>query len=124
MKIITVVIRIALFGFTLLVWWWMLRLPLSKPANLAVIVGGVLLVVPVVWLGRKMLDRRPTLDRAAWITTFVHVALMILFGAAIIRAVTSHNDWIGWLLPIPAEIGRLLVMATTTAALLTRSTSP
>lgn len=119
MNLIKILTRIVLFGSTLLVWWWVLRLPLSRAANLVVIVGGVLLVIPTVWLGREMLDRRPTVDRAAWITTSVHVALMSLFGAAIIRAVTTHDAWVGWVLPIPVGIGRLLVMVTTTAALLT-----
>ncbi|MFZ2146987.1 MAG: methyltransferase [Sedimentisphaerales bacterium] len=57
--------------------------------------------------------------RAAWITTFVHFALMILFGAAIIRAVITHQDWSGWALPIPVKIGLLLVTITGAATMLT-----
>jgi protein-S-isoprenylcysteine O-methyltransferase Ste14 len=111
--------RIALFAFTLFLWSWALNQPFSNMVNLFIIVGGVLLVFPVVWLGRKMLDRQPTTSRAAWITIFVHFALMILFGGAIIRAVITRQDWSGWTLPIPVEIGLVLVIVTGAATLLT-----
>ena len=87
--------------------------------NLSIIVGGVLLVFPVVWLGRRTLDRHQATSRAAWTTTFVHFAVLILMGVATIRAVTTHQDWSGWILPVPAEIGLLLVILTGAACLLT-----
>jgi protein-S-isoprenylcysteine O-methyltransferase Ste14 len=111
--------RIALLVFILLIWQWVLNQPLSNIMNLSIIVGGVLLVFPLVWLGRMILDRQPTTSRAAWITTFVHYALGILFGVPIIRAVTTHQDWSGWTLPIPVEIGLLLLIITGAAFLLT-----
>ena len=111
--------RIALLTFTWSVWLWVLNQPFSNIMNLSIIVGGVLLVFPIVWLGRMILDRQPTTSRAAWITTFVHYAVGILFGAAIIRAVTTHQDWPGGMLPIPVEIGLLLVIITGIAALST-----
>jgi len=111
--------RIALLVFTWFIWLWALNQPLSNIMNLSIIVGGVLLVFPLVWLGRMILDRQPTTSRAAWITTFVHYALGILFGAAIIRAVITHQDWSGWTLPIPVEIGLLLVISTGVAVLST-----
>ncbi|MCX6031891.1 MAG: hypothetical protein NT169_21660 [Chloroflexi bacterium] len=104
---------------TLLLWRWALKEPLSDRMNLSIIIGGVLLVFPVVWFGKKLLDRWPTTSRAAWITTFVHFALMVLFGAAIIRAVTTHQDWPDWILPIPVGIGSLLVVITGVAMALT-----
>jgi protein-S-isoprenylcysteine O-methyltransferase Ste14 len=85
--------------------------------NLILIAGSVLLVFPTVWLGRMILDRQPTTSRAAWITIFVHYALLILFGIAIIRAITTHQDWSGWVLPVPTEIGLLLVIITGAAGL-------
>jgi protein-S-isoprenylcysteine O-methyltransferase Ste14 len=111
--------RIALLVFTWLIWLWALNQPLSNIMNLCIIMGGVLLVFPLVWLGRKMLDRQPTTRRASWITMFVHYALGILFGVTIIRAVITHQDWSGWTLPIPVEIGLLLVIVTGATALLT-----
>jgi protein-S-isoprenylcysteine O-methyltransferase Ste14 len=114
-----VLFRIALFVITLFLWEWALNQPLSKTFNLFVIVGAVLLVFPVVWLGRRILDIQPTASRAVWITTFVHFALMILLGAAIIRAIVTHQDWSGWILPIPVEIGLFFVIITGAATLLT-----
>jgi len=66
-----------------------------------------------------MLDKKPTISHTNRITTFVHYALVTLFGVAIIRAVDTHQDWSVWLLPVPTEIGLLLVIVTGGAALLT-----
>jgi len=112
-------LRIALLLFTFSIWLWALNQPLSNTMNLSIIVGAVLLVFPIVWLGRMVLDRKPTTSRAAWITTFVHYAVGIPFGVAIIRAASTHQDWSGWTLPIPVEIGLLLVIITGAAFLLT-----
>jgi protein-S-isoprenylcysteine O-methyltransferase Ste14 len=111
--------RIALLVFIWLIWLWVLDQPLSNAMNLFIIVGGVMLVFPLVWLGRKILDRNPTTSRAAWVTTFVHYSLGILFGVPIVRALITHQNWSGWTLPIPVEIGLLLVIITGAACLLT-----
>ncbi len=112
------VVSLALFVFTLVLWSWVLNQPFSNSADLTIITVGVLLVYPVVWLGRQLLDKKPTLSRVLWITTFVHFALMVLFGSATIRAAITHQQWVGWQLPVPVEIGRLLVFVTGAAALL------
>lgn len=111
--------RIALFVSPLFLWLWAYNQPLSNIVNLSIIVGGVLLVFPLIWFARKILDRQPTTSRAAWISTFVHFALMILLVVPIIRAVITHQNWSGWVLPIPLEIGLVLVIVTGAAALLT-----
>jgi len=112
-------VRISLFVLILFLWSWVLNQPFSSIVNLFIIVGGVLLVFPVVWLGRKMLDLKPTISRTAWITTFVHYTVVIIAGIAVIRAIKTHQDWSGWLLPVPTEIGLLLVIVTGGAMLLT-----
>jgi protein-S-isoprenylcysteine O-methyltransferase Ste14 len=111
--------RIALMAFSWFLWWWAFNTPLSNVMNLSIIVGGVLLVFPLVWLGRKILDRHLTTSGVAWITTFVQFAVGNLFFVAIIRAVTTHQDWPDWVLPVPAEIGLLLAIITGAAFLLT-----
>jgi len=117
--VVEISIRIALLVFTWLIWLWVLNQLLSNLLNLSIIVGAVLLVFPIVWLGRLILDKKPTTSRAAWITTFVQFAVGNLFAVAIIRAVTTHQDWSGWVLPVPAEIGLLLFIITGAAFLLT-----
>jgi len=106
-------------AFSWFLWWWAFNTPLSNVMNLSIIVGGVLLVFPLVWLGRKILDRHLTTSGVAWITTFVQFAVGNLFFVAIIRAVTTHQDWPDWVLPVPAEIGLLLAIITGAAFLLT-----
>ncbi len=97
----------------------MLNQPLSKIQNLSIITGGPLLVFPVVWVGRKMLDKQPTMSRAVWVTTFVHFALGFLLGIPIIRALTTHRDWSGGVIRVPSEIALALVIITGTVCLLT-----
>ena len=111
--------RLSLLILIWLSWLWVLNQPLTQIMNLSIIIGGILLAFPLVWLGRKMLDRKPTSGSAAWITTFVHYALGILFGVPIIRALMTHQDWSGWSIPIPTELGLLLVIVTGGATLLT-----
>jgi protein-S-isoprenylcysteine O-methyltransferase Ste14 len=112
-------LKIALLGLAWLVWLWVIGQPPSISLDLTILVGGLLLVYPVVWIGRVILDRQPTASRAVWITAFVHYGVGIPFGAGIIRAVISHHFWSGWFLPIPVEIGLPLVILTGAAALLT-----
>jgi len=111
--------RITLFVLIMLLWWWTLHQQLSDMMDISIIVGGVLLIFPIAWLGRKMLDKKPTTSRVVWINTFVHYAVVILAGVAIIRAIKTHEDWSGWLLPIPTEIGLVLVIVTGGATVLT-----
>ncbi len=115
--IIESLVRVALLAFISFVFWWASIASLSDVANLSIIVGGTLLIFPVAWLGRKLLDRNQT--AVALITTFVHFAVMLLVGVPIIRALNTHQDWLGWVLPIPSEIGRALVIITGAACLLT-----
>jgi protein-S-isoprenylcysteine O-methyltransferase Ste14 len=103
-------IRIFLLVIIWLIWWWAIITPLSGVMNLSVIFGGVLLTYPIVWFGRKILDSQPTKGRVAWITTFVHYALGISFGLPVIRALVTHQDWSGYLSPVPKEIGFLFVV--------------
>jgi hypothetical protein len=111
-------LSIALFVVALVLWIWVANQSFSSTQNLSIIVGGVLLLFPVAWLGRKALDKQPTTSRAIWITTLVHYAVLIPFGAALIRAVITYQDWVGWTLPIPGDIGWYLVIPTGALALL------
>jgi protein-S-isoprenylcysteine O-methyltransferase Ste14 len=118
-QVIEFLVRLALLAIIWFILWWAVIAPLSIVMNLSIIVGGVLLVFPFVWLGRKILDRYQTVSRAIWTTTFVHFALGFLFGVPIVRAVTTHQDWSGWALRVPSQIGLVLVILTGAAFLLT-----
>ncbi|HVP22198.1 MAG TPA: methyltransferase [Anaerolineaceae bacterium] len=118
-QVIEFLIRIALLVFIWFIWWLAAEADFSNVLNLSIIIGGVLLTFPLVWLGRKILNRHQTINRAAWITTFVHFTLGFTFGVPIIRAVTTYKFWSGWVLPIPSEIGLALVIITGAVLLLT-----
>ena len=110
--------RGALLASLWFIWWWASNAPLSNAMNLSVIVGGVLSVFPLVWLGRKMLDGRRTVRQAVWTTTVVQFALGFLLGVPLVRALTTHQDWPGPALPVPSAIGFALVIVTGAASLL------
>jgi protein-S-isoprenylcysteine O-methyltransferase Ste14 len=113
------ILRTAIFGSTVLYWLWLPEQRFNNVVEVLMIVGGVVLVVPVVWLGRVLLGRDPGPRRLAWVTTFVHFSLLSLLGTAIIRAVVTYRDWPGWIIPIPVEIGWLLTVVTGIAAAMT-----
>jgi protein-S-isoprenylcysteine O-methyltransferase Ste14 len=116
--VLEALMRIALFVLIIFLWSWVLHQPFSGPVNLSIIVGGVVPVFPVLWLGRTMLDKKPTTSRAAWITTIVHYSVVILIGVAIVRVILTHHEWSGWSLPVPTEIGFLLIILSGGASLL------
>jgi protein-S-isoprenylcysteine O-methyltransferase Ste14 len=118
-QVIAFPVRVALLALVWLILWRAAVTPLSRVMNLSVIAGGVLLTFPLVRLGRKVLDRHQTTGGAVWTTTFVHVALGFTFGVPIVRAVATHGEWPGWVLPVPSAIGLLLVIGTGAACLLT-----
>jgi protein-S-isoprenylcysteine O-methyltransferase Ste14 len=109
-------IRVALLAFILLVFWWVSDVHIPIGINLSIIVGGVLLTFPLVWIGRKILDQQPTMSRAVWVTTFVHFGLGFTLGVPLVRALTTHLDWSGWVLSIPTEFGWVLVVVTGAAS--------
>lgn len=111
--------RIALLAIIFTTWWLMLNAHLSNIINLTVIVGGVLLTYPHVWIGRKILDRQQTISHAVQTTTFVHFGLGFTLGIPVVRALTTYRDWPGWVLPIPSTVGLILVFITGAAAFLT-----
>lgn len=112
-------VKLALLVCIWLVWWWASTVTLSKLFDLAIIVGGLVLVFPLVWFSRQILDRHPTMARAVWVTVFVHYSLGIFFGLPIIRAISTYSDWPDWTLPIPAPLGLGLVIVSGAAFLLT-----
>ena len=117
--VIEFLVRVALLAFICFIFWLVQNESSSNVINLSIIVGGVLLTFPLVWLGRKMLDKQPTMSRAIWVTTFVHFGLGFTIGVPFVRAVTTHRDWSGWMLPVPSVIGLVLVIITGAASLLT-----
>jgi protein-S-isoprenylcysteine O-methyltransferase Ste14 len=112
-------IRVSAFIATVTLWRWALQRSFSPGGNLLCLVGSVLAVFPVVWIGRRLLDRRPTPERVAWVTTGVHGVLMVLFGVAIVKAIQTADAWRALVLPVPRPLGLILVVVTGLLTLLT-----
>ncbi len=112
-------LHVGSFGITLLIWTGIAHAQLDAATSALLIVGGMVLVVPVVLLARRLLDRDPSPGRTATITFFLHWLLMILLGAAIIEAIWTGRNWRGWTLPVSPRIGLVLLWITGIAALLT-----
>ena len=113
------IIRLVLFIIILLIFWQVSIAHFSDTVNLSLIFGLVLLTYPLILAGRKLLDRHQTRTWAEWTTTLVHVGLGITFGVPIVRAITTYDDWKGWVIPIPGIIGLVLVIITGAAFLMT-----
>jgi protein-S-isoprenylcysteine O-methyltransferase Ste14 len=113
--------RLVRFGLMAIVWvvlWQSATARLPASVDLAVIAGGLLLVLPAAWLGRRVLDRDRSPAEAGWTTTFVHFSLGFLLGVPLVRAIVTHAGWPGPSLSVPAPVGLGLVVATGAAFLL------
>jgi protein-S-isoprenylcysteine O-methyltransferase Ste14 len=115
--VIEFLVRLTLLAFICFAFWCASVVSFSIVMNLSVMAGGPLVVFPVAWLGRTILDQNQT--AVSWITMFVHCAVGLLVGFPIIRAFVTHQDWSDWLLPVPSEIGSVLVIVTGAACFLT-----
>jgi hypothetical protein len=92
-------------GLAAAAWWWLTNQRLGPLADALVAIGGAVGLLPAVWLGRRALDARPTAERAAWVTTWVHTAFGTLAGMAIIGATRATLLWNGWQMPVAPELG-------------------
>ena len=118
----TIIVRIVLLAIICGVFYKSSEARLSSATNLGVIVAGVLLTYPVVWIGGKILGRHHTKENAVWTTTFVHFSLGFTFGVPIVRALVTHDEWRFWILPVPTDIGFALVVVTGAASFLVVAT--
>lgn len=112
-------LKFALLIIVWILWLWIFDHPFSSTINFLLIVGSLLLVYPVVWLGRRLIDKNPTLDTTQRVTAFVHYAVGFLFGVSIIRVIVTQQDWRLGSLPVPPGIGLILVILSGAAFLMT-----
>ena len=110
--------NVGAFAITLLIWSWVLHASFGTPASAAIIVGGMVLMVPASLAARRWLDREPTPRRIQTATFLLHWVVMILFGAAILEAAKTGRSWQGWTLPLPPGIGWALMWITGVAGVL------
>ncbi len=116
---------IKLTGLILTVVCWILARDahLGRVATILLIAGVPLLQFPITLFGRTILDSHPNTKRAAWISIFVHYAMMIVLGVSIFPAIRiAQERWQRYphpLLGIPTVIGQALVFLTGILTVLT-----
>ncbi|MBN1440765.1 MAG: isoprenylcysteine carboxylmethyltransferase family protein [Anaerolineales bacterium] len=113
-KTVAALLRIAALLVMLVCWRRLMERPYAPAPDFGIMVGLVLIIFPLVWLGRKILDRRPTLEHTVRVTTILHYLVVFLLGASIFRAVATYPQWPDWKIPIPPGVGLALVVLTGT----------
>ncbi len=112
-------VRVLLFGSSIPYWLWLATQRLNPIATFACVLLAVAACYPVVWLGRKLLDAKPTKARMQWITTGVHFLLLLFLGTGIVAAITTAGTWRGWVIPFDKQISYWLVVVTSLIAFAT-----
>jgi len=104
------------------VWWcWLLSANrnLSFFWSIAVVWVGIALVPLVALSGRRLLDRCPTIERAALVSLIVHIAQGVLLGCGLIVAFRFTEAYPIVRIPFPKGISLLAVRITGSLATLT-----
>ena len=76
-------------------------------------------IFPVCWIGRRLLDANPTKDRVTWVSIMVHYTLMPLLAIAVFKAIQLVQMSPVWIIPVPSEIGLILMILTGALVVLT-----
>ncbi len=90
---------------TWLIWLWVINRDFNPVSSLVISIGGPLLVTPIVYLGRRLLDQQPGIRRAAWVTTAVHYVLLTLLGMSVIEVTQLAQGFSLWSVRLPPWLG-------------------
>lgn len=100
-----------LIGLSLTWGIWLILLT-KRPVlqvNIAIALAGIGGLIPVVWFGRRLLDRQPTPERAVRVTSIIHYLIAALLGSALICAAYVGTDLAVLTLPLPPWLGLILM---------------
>ena len=95
---------------TWIVWFWLIGQELGLAYVFGIAVGGILAIIPVVFVGRRLLDRQPTIEQADLLTTILHYLVAIFFGSAVIAATKFGLSSPSWSISIPSWMSLVLMM--------------
>lgn len=113
------IVRVLLFGAPIPYWLWLAKLQLNPVAAFVCVILPAVASYPVVWLGRKLLNAKPTKERMQWVTTGVHFLLLLCLGTGIIAAINTANAWRGWVIPLDRNFSYWLMVITSLIAFAT-----
>jgi len=95
---------------TWIVWLWLIGQELELTYAFGIAVGGILVIIPVVFVGRRLLDRQPTIEQADLLTTILHYLVAIFLGSAVIAATKFGLSSPSWSISIPSWMGLVLMI--------------
>lgn len=101
--------NLILLALTWGIWLWFATRHPEPVVDLVVASGSALAVVPLVFLGRRMLDRQSDVHQAERVTTALHYLLAILLGCAVLAATRLGLNSSNWLIPVSPVIGLVLM---------------
>lgn len=100
------------------VWIWLASAALTSLGYILIAVLGILLLIPLLIVGRWLLDREPTIERAYAMTTWIHYLVAIFLGSAVLAA-TRFSLYVPVLpLTLPPVIGLVVMFASSLILLL------
>ncbi len=109
---ISSIIRLIGLTIILIIWKWFIDQHFELMTELTIIIGGVIVVVPISFLGRFFLNKYPKVEYTHWINMITHFSIMICLGVSIIRAILTYENWRGVIIPFPKEISLVLVLTS------------
>lgn len=86
-------------------WLWLVNQDFVPALDLTIAITATLFILPLVFGGRWLLDRQPSVSRAEWVTLAVHYLLAIFFGSALIAATRFGLSSPGWPIPLHPGLG-------------------
>lgn len=97
---------------------WMATAALSPGLLIFFAVVGMLVTIPLVLVGRKLIDREPTVEQAQRVTTWMHFAFGIFVASALVAAVRYVAGHSQQMLPVPSWLGLGIMLAGSAVVLL------
>jgi len=101
--------RVVIFIGTLYFWQIVLYAEFAQLVSYTIVIGLILFVYPVSWIGRKAIDLKVTKERLILITSVVHIVLVLFFGTSIVEAIKLFQISRGFTIPIPVEYAKALL---------------
>lgn len=97
---------------TWLTWFWLINASLTASFYIWIAMGGVILLIPIIYAARWFLDRQPSIQRAYAIAAVIHYLIAIFLGSAMISAVRIAQLFPYWSSPLPTWLGLLLMICS------------
>lgn len=104
------IVNLVMLAISWGIWLWFASRPPKLFIDLTVALAGALAVIPLVLVGRKILDSQPTVKQAERVTTILHYFLAILLGTSIISATRFGLNSTEWVVPISPSLGLILMI--------------